>query len=453
MTKIRLGVTTQTPLVRPGDASKGRGPARLTVPRLRKDNELHVSPGGVTRMVLPELRLWSERGWTREAHWFSLQPIGPRELRLRDPPLRIHHLSLPRPHLLAYARTKEKLWNTIHGIEQTRFDTEDFRFYTHYNWFTTNALLERLPSLDIAYVHDFQLLQMGAMIGLAAPSVFRWHVPFNADHIPSYTRNFLVRAMEDYDAVIVSTHRDLEGLSRAGFHGLARQVYPHIDPADWPKVPQRQVDALEAELGLKPDDPVIVKVARMDPIKRHDLAIRAFARIVRKHPRARLVLVGNGSFSGATRGGLGIGKSHRWARRLQRLAKSLRIEHAVIFAHWITDKRLAAVYARADAVLLASDVEGFGLTVFEAWRYGKSTLVSSGAGVAEVVHDGFDGYVFPAGDANLLAERLDYILTHRNRREAVGSAAQQSLAYYDVHAAAPRIRAILEGAIEGFGAR
>src|SRR5581483_6798233 len=104
---------------------------------------------------------------------------------------------------------------------------------------------QRSGGLDLAYVHDFQLLQVGAIVGLAVPCVFRWHVPFDAHRIPPYTRNFMVRAMESYDAVVVSTRRDLEGLMDAGFHGTVRQLYPHIDVHDWPDVGAAEIQALE----------------------------------------------------------------------------------------------------------------------------------------------------------------------------------------------------------------
>jgi glycosyltransferase involved in cell wall biosynthesis len=457
MSSIRLGITTQTPLVRQLQTS-GNGSRRshsLQTRLLHGDDAFHITPGGVTRMVLPELRVWDDASWVREAHWFSLQPGAPPLLQIRSPRVHLHHLSLPRPHLQAYARTKEKLWRSIHGIEEPTFDADDFRFYTHYNWFNADALLKHVPDLDVAYVHDFQLLQMGALIGLAAPSVFRWHVPFIADRIPSYTRNFLVRAMEDYDSVIVSTKRDLDGLHAAGFRGVVRQVYPHIDPKDWPKVTGAEVQALEHELGLGVDDPVIVLVARMDPIKRQDIALRAHARLVRTHPRAKLVLVGNGSFSGASgkSGGLGLDKSAQWARELQRLTKELGLEKHVVFAHWINDRRLAAVYERADLVLLTSDLEGFGLTIFEAWRYAKACIVSQGCGVSEVIHDGFDGFVFAPGDFRGLADQMRFALDHPNRRDAIGKYARESLSYYSVEKAAPKTRAILEETIRRFDDR
>lgn len=462
MKGIRIGVSTQTPLVRP--ATGALGEARVPKPAPARSAmagqallvqqpdgaPLIINPGGVSRMVLQSLRRWHADGWIREAHWFSLQPAGPRHARLADPAVDLHHLSLPPEELAAYARTKEKLWADIHGLESPPFGAEDFRFYTRYNWFTSDAILEQAPGLDVAYVHDFQLLQVGALVGLAAPTVLRWHVPFEPRRIPRYTRNFLVRLMEDYDQVIVSTRRDLEGLLNAGFRGKASQAYPHVDPSEWPDPSAADVDAFDEMTGAMPGDPVVLCVARMDPMKRQDLLIAAFARLRSRHPRARLVLIGNGSFSGTKGAGLGVRKSALWRDSLERQARDLRVDDRVSFLGWQPDSIVAAAYARCDVAVLPSDLEGFGLTALEAWRYGKPCVLSHGAGAAEVVQDGLTGRLFASGDAEALAEALEGLLAHREARERMGESGRLALQNFDARTGAQRESAILEEAMERF---
>lgn len=453
MESFQLGISTQTPLVRTTHhlaAAPQSSGKQLLVSSLGEDGPLQLTPGGVCRMVYPSLQEWTRRGWLKHADWFSLHPGAPQEFVLQDVPVTLHHLSLPPAELAAYGRTKEKLWADIHGIPAPRFDVEDFRFYSRYNAFTSDALLEHAPELDLAYVHDFQLMQVGALIGLAAPSVLRWHVPFEPARIPAYTRTFLRRAMEDYDAVIVSTRRDLEGLLRVGYRGMARQLYPHIDLAAWPDVPPKQVQAIEDQLGLGRDDPLILCVARMDPVKRQDLAMAALASIRRQHPAAKVVFVGNGSFSGSTNGGLGIGKAATWAQTLEQRARDLRLSDRVVFAHWLPDAQLAALYARATAVVLPSDIEGFGLTVLEGWRYGRPAIVSSGCGVSELVHEGLNGHSFPSGDADGLAHCLRLVLEDADAADSVGKAGRKFVENFDAPRMAPREAEILSDAMTRF---
>ncbi|MCA1819688.1 MAG: hypothetical protein LC620_06540, partial [Halobacteriales archaeon] len=269
---LRVAISTQTPLLKPVPevaAARGSGQSLEGLYRL--------TPGGVCRMVLPTVRQWHASGFLSQAHWFALQPDVPTIRGYDGMPLALHHLSLPPEQLAAYARTKERLWADIHGLAAPAWRAADFRFYARYNWFTADAILEHGAGLDVAYIHDFQLLQVGGLLGLAAPAVLRWHVPFVPRLIPERTRRFLVDAMEAFDTVIVSTRRELEGLVDSGFHGRARQAYPHIDAADWPRTGERERAELEGLWGLRRDDPLILVVARMDPMKRQDLAIQALA--------------------------------------------------------------------------------------------------------------------------------------------------------------------------------
>ena len=463
MDNWRIGISTQTPLIRWGD---GHGHASLRpdqpggsmvggstaggvdvgggllAPVLR---QYDVTPGGVSRMVLQSLRAWHTKGRLQHAAWFSLQPTGPAHVTLEDIPVELHHLRL-QGDVQAYARTKEKLWADLHGLPSKPLDAEDFRHFMSYNHATSDAILERAPDLDAVYVHDFQLLQVGAMVGLAAPCVLRWHVPFDTTRIPEYTRNFLLRMMESFDAVIVSTRRDLEGLSNAGFRGTVRQIYPHTDPKDWRAPTDATAQELQERTKVPADAPYILCVARMDPMKRQDLAIQALASLRAKHPDARLVLVGNGSFSGTKGAGLGLSKSARWRAQLERLAKDLKVDDRVVFTGWMPDELVAAAYSRADVVVLPSDIEGFGLTAFEAWRYGKPCIVTSGCGASEVVQDGVTGHTVPSGDAAALAEAFDEVLTGREHATRMGDAGRIALRGFAAPAAADQEWAVLEQA-------
>lgn len=401
-------------------------------------------------MVVQTVKDWLSTGFAKQVDWFSLQPNGPRAVNLEDPPLRITHLSLPKADLQAYARTKEKLWAEIHGLPAERFQPEDFRFYSQYNAFTSDAILARVPDVDLAYIHDFQQLQVGSLIGLAAPCVMRWHVPFIPEIIPEYTRNFIVRKLEDYDGVIVSTLRDLEGLRAAGFRGHVRQVYPHSTPQIWPDPTATELARAEADLRIGPDDPVVLVVARMDPMKRQDVAIRAAARLKRRFPTIRLVLVGNGSFSGSRTSGLGLGKADRWAETLQKLTHETGTSKNVVFAHWIPDDQLRSLYGRADVVLLPSDREGFGLTVLEAWHYRRPVVVSKGAGVGETITDGQDGLLFDGGDDESLARHIETLLSDPEGALAMGEAGYSRLWRFDVKERAKQLREVMEFAIDTY---
>jgi glycosyltransferase involved in cell wall biosynthesis len=444
----RVAVSTQTPLLRQPPTVLVDAHGRATAPRLA---DLHITPGGVSRMVLQSVQAWRASGVVAgDVHWFSLQPEGAERVRLGEVGVDLHHLRMPPDALRAYARTKEKLWADIHGLPTERFDRDDFRAFTQYNAATSDAILTEAPDLDAVYVHDFQLLQVGSLVGLAAPCVLRWHVPFVPRRIPRYTRNFLLRSMEAFDAVIVSTRRDLEGLVNAGFRGFVRQVYPHSDPEDHTRATRANEQELADVAGIPPAVPVVLCVARMDPMKRQDLVIEAFAKLLPRHPDALLVLVGNGSFSGAKKTGLGLSKAGRWRTHLETLAHDLGVLGSVRFTGWMPDPLVAAVYDRADVVVLASDIEGFGLTPFEAWAHGKPCVVTDGCGASEVVQDGLTGFTVPSGDAHVLASRIDAILTDASLGPAMGKAGRVALHAFTPKKAAAQEAGVLDRARRRF---
>jgi glycosyltransferase involved in cell wall biosynthesis len=444
MRPLGLVVATQTPLLRFDDKGSSPGPAGPGLPPHR------LSPGGVCRMVLPTIQGLRAGGFAGNVHWYSLNPGAPPEVDLPGTGIRLHHMQM-RPHELeAYGRSKEKLWADIHGLEHPPLSGEDFRQYARYNARTADALLEHAAEMDLAYIHDFQLMQVGSLMGLAAPCVLRWHVPWDPRRIPPYTRQFLLRVMEDFDAVIVSTRRDLQGLLDARFRGTVRQVYPHIEPSDWPAATDRSVAELEAAWGLRPDDPLLLLVARMDPMKRQDLAVRAFARVARRHPRARLVLVGNGSFSGRLGTTSGPGKADRWRSTVEGLVAELGLQDQVLFTHWVPDGLLSAAYRRARAVILPSDIEGFGLTPLEGWVQGRPAIVSSGIGSSEIILSGVNGLVFPAGDDVALAEAIEKVLSDPEAADRMGEAGRITLPNFTAKAQVPKVRSVLEEAVGAF---
>ena len=450
----RIGISTQTPLVRWGgghakvpEVEEVEVAPGLVAPRLR---QFHVSPGGVARMVLQSIRAWHGAGRLARASWFSLQPLGPARVDLEGLPVELHHLRLPPDVLAGYARTKEKMWADLHGLAATPFGAEDFRAFMAYNAATSDAILATAPDLDAVYIHDFQLLQVGAMVGLAAPCVLRWHVPFDARRIPPYTRNFVLRMMESFDAVIVSTRRDLEGLSNAGFRGNVRQVYPHTEPADWAPPTAQAAQEFEALTGLTPDQKVVLCVARMDPMKRQDVLLQTMALLRRRHPDARLVLVGNGSFSGSHGAGLGLTKSGRWRARLEEMARELDVADRTLFTGWMPDELVAAAYARADLLVLPSDVEGFGLTPFEAWGYRKPCVLTTGCGASEVVQDGVTGRTVPPNDPGAMAGALDDLLSHPEAGARMGEAGRIALQSFTASAAAGAEWGVIEEARRRF---
>jgi glycogen(starch) synthase len=66
-------------------------------------------------------------------------------------------------------------------------------------------------------------------------------------------------------------------------------------------------------------------------------------------------------------------------------------------------RRVVELFRAADASILSSSWENFPHTVVEALAVGTPVLAMEAGGVGEVVHDGVNGLLVPAGDGDALA--------------------------------------------------
>ena len=115
-----------------------------------------------------------------------------------------------------------------------------------------------------------------------------------------------------------------------------------------------------------------------------------------------------------------------------------------------TQRELAAELAAADCLVLPSRSDSFGMVVPEALAAGRPVVVSDQVGAADLVVEGVNGWIVPAGDVDALAARLAACAGSpaelRGRAEACRASARRATweAYDDrlVAALAP----ILDGA-------
>jgi glycosyltransferase involved in cell wall biosynthesis len=97
-----------------------------------------------------------------------------------------------------------------------------------------------------------------------------------------------------------------------------------------------------------------------------------------------------------------------------------------------TRERVLELFRAADASLLSSSWENFPHTVVEALAVGTPVLATDVGGVAEVVRDGENGLLVPAGDASALGAAIRRFFGDAELRERLCAAAAPSVAEYSV---------------------
>ncbi|MFI5421330.1 MAG: glycosyltransferase family 1 protein, partial [Nitrososphaerales archaeon] len=248
----------------------------LDISELDQGVDYDFSPGGVTAMVYPLLKRMLSLKYLSGATWVSLGVQYPPRVKAGN--ILVTHVEIPEKVLGEYTSFKENLWSQIHGLPGGNIFEKGYEAYATYNWVNAQVMLEHWREADVFYIQDFQLLPTGGVIGPPAPAVLRWHVPFEPHKLPFLTRRAIIKWTEAFDAIVVSTRRDLEGLIKSDYRGRAHQVYPFVDPDDWKTPPTREgMESVTQKIGLKPDEKLLLMVARMDRIKSHDVAIKALS--------------------------------------------------------------------------------------------------------------------------------------------------------------------------------
>ncbi|MEM0117154.1 MAG: glycosyltransferase [Conexivisphaerales archaeon] len=446
---MKVCINSQTPLIKFKLVYEellrkyGEIPYPIDVEQLVEGEDYEYSPGGVTAMIYPLLERMKSLGMLERVIWVSTGVNYPKEVVAKG--IELHHVEMNESTMRKYAEFKEKLWLEVHGAAPGNFRPEEYMAYAKFNWLNAEELLKHISESDVYYVQDFQLVLTGHMIGPSAPAVLRWHVPYKPENLGPLTHRFVVRAMEGFDAVVVSTRRDLEGLIKSSYRGRAHQVYPFIDLEEWRSKPAAgSVDLLKEKLKLKEGDELLLMVARMDRIKSHDVAIKALSHIKEK-TGAKLAIIGNGSFSSSKKGGLGLAKATTWADVLNHLISTLKLGDRVFLLGYLPRDLVRAAYHLCSAVLLTSKLEGFGITVLEGWANRKPVVVSKGAGVSELVVDGSNGYTFTPGDDVEAGEAIMKVLSSDSER--LGENGYETSRQCDINLTLEREKEILEEAI------
>jgi D-inositol-3-phosphate glycosyltransferase len=161
-----------------------------------------------------------------------------------------------------------------------------------------------------------------------------------------------------------------------------------------------------------------VFVGRLQPHKGPDVAIRAVAEAIARDPRGtrNLVLAVVGGPSGQSAAGDEVA-------RLMDLAGALGVGERVMFFPPQPQHRLADFYAAAEAVLVPSRSESFGLVALEAQACGTPVIAADTGGLRFTVVDGVTGFRVPGHDPGDYAERLLQVLHDDVGARRMGDAA------------------------------
>lgn len=294
------------------------------------------------------------------------------------------------------------------------------------NWRREDAVLQTLPGHDLAFERN-SLYNVGvarACRRLGKPYV----IFFDADQIAEL--DFMGRPLAGWLRLRAQT---LLRENLAAAHCIICVSEPakkHL-VTNW-RVPAERIHVLSNAVDVhrfQPDpnlrahtrallslttQPLIVFVGSF--YQWHDLAtlLEAFALVLRSHPEARLVLVGDGTERD----------------RMRQRAADLGLTHAVTFTGFITHAEVARYINAADLTVvpvppMQQEMWLSPMKLFEYMAAGKAVVASALGQIVNVVKDGRNGLLVPPGDESALAEALQRLIVDADLRERLGRQARE----------------------------
>jgi D-inositol-3-phosphate glycosyltransferase len=235
------------------------------------------------------------------------------------------------------------------------------------------------------------------------------------------------------DAVLASCSVEADQISElyGGEPSRIEIVAPGVDHAFFS--PGHRPQARRA-LGLPEDQPVLLFVGRIQPLKGARVAVETLSRLARPEGRGGAVLVVVGGPSGP--------RGEDELERLHALVDELGLGASVRFVPPQRHEMLSTYYRSADVCLVPSRSESFGLVALEAAACGTPVVASAVGGLRTLVDHGRTGFLVEGGDPGRFAGFVADLLadTPAATEMAVNAAARARV--YTWSGAAARLRGL-----------
>lgn len=206
----------------------------------------------------------------------------------------------------------------------------------------------------------------------------------------------LEKAIKRFDALVVLTERDANS-----WNGIKKAV---VIPNSLPFYPERSSACTEKK---------IISVGRLNEQKGYDMLIEAWEIVHNEHPDWTLTLYGNGELRG----------------KLDALIDTKAFGNTFIISEPV--KNIPDKYLESSIYVMSSRFEGFGMVLAEAMACGVPCIsFDCPHGPADVIKDGEDGILVENGNIRLLADRINYLIEHKEERIRMGSLARKNIGRY-----------------------
>jgi len=320
------------------------------------------------------------------------------EVKKLNPKLRIIHLSggpqLPLERIFLYDFINDFSDNLLEFIqkEQKKYDL----IFSHY-WLS-GLIGERIKqSISLPLVHVFHTLAFlkGRAFGLDGDHPCRLKAE---EHLAMIADLIISSSSQEKRALI-----DEYGIDPS----QVQVIFPGVNAdrflSEGCKYSGRFPENKEKEH-------VLLYVGRIEPIKGFDSLVEAINRLKQKNSsfyrRLKLLVIGGGTLNDLNRS--------PELKRIRNMIKKNSLDDKIIFLGSKKQDQLPGYYSAADALIVPSLYESFGLVVLEALACGTPVLLSRIGQMRTIIEEGKNGFSFQAGSPRSIADMIEQFFKHKD---------------------------------------
>ena len=250
----------------------------------------------------------------------------------------------------------------------------------------------KLWKCEIVYTNTITVC-VGALAAkiLKLPHVWHIHEFGYEDHslIFDFGTNLSLWFMNNFsDIVIANSHAVAEKYKKYIPLSKIKVIYYSVN------VPK---DLIPNKMNLQKDKKIrCAIVGSLQEGKRQEEAILAMKELINKGVESELLIIGKGDL--------------KYEKFLRELVIKNKLLKYVKFLGWFDNPFL--IMNAVDVILVCSVCEAFGRVTIEAMKLGKPVIGARSGGTAELIQDGFNGFLYTPGDYRELAEKIFFVYEH-----------------------------------------
>ncbi|AKG22773.1 glycosyltransferase family 4 protein [Calothrix sp. 336/3] len=391
-------------------------------------------PRATDTFIQREVLILRQRGV--DVHTFSVRRtgiehiIGEEQKQERDrtfyllPP---HPGKLLRSHLILLLASPRKYRQSIKLAWSTSQPGLRGALYQFFYFLEAGILAQQIKIRQIQHLHNHIAEASGTVAMLAAEMggftySFTLHGPYI--FLRGYQWRLDEKIRRSLFVACISHYARSQGMIFAPMDKWQKMHIIHcgVDPSLFPVVTHKGIGKH------------LLFIGRLAAAKGLPILLESLVIIKQTHPDVVLTVVGDGSDR----------------QQLQEITAANGLTENVKYVGYKSQTEVREYLQSADVFVMSSFAEGIPVVLMEAMAAGVPVVATQIAGISELVEDGKNGYLVPAGDALSLANRIQTLISAPEIRNKLAIAARSKVEQeFHIHQEVARLHNLFSSALSG----